>query len=119
MKHTINIKRAYEPASTTDGYRVYVDRLWPRGLSHETFHYDLWYKEIAPSTALREWFHENPSSEWIEFENKYNQELKSNPAIIELIKTLSKKPVITLLYSSKDNVHNNAIVLKNFLLSKL
>ncbi|MDE6278596.1 MAG: DUF488 family protein, partial [Paramuribaculum sp.] len=58
MKQTIQIKRAYDPELPDDGYRVYIDRLWPRGLSHETFHYDSWDKQIAPSTELREWFHQ-------------------------------------------------------------
>ena len=67
MKQIITIKRAYESPSPLDGYRVYVDRLWPRGLSHETFHYDVWDKDIAPSSDLRKWFHEDPDSEWLEF----------------------------------------------------
>ena len=71
MENKILIKRAYEPSSPEDGFRIYVDRLWPRGLSHESFHYDLWDKEIAPSTELRQWFHENPGSEWTEFEERY------------------------------------------------
>ena len=64
MERRIEIKRAYEPASPDDGFRVYIDRLWPQGLSHETFHYDLWDKNIAPSTGLREWFHSSPGSLW-------------------------------------------------------
>ncbi len=78
MENKILIKRAYEPASSNDGFRIYVDRLWPRGLSHETFHYDLWDKEVAPSTELRQWFHENPTSEWSEFETRYKNELLNN-----------------------------------------
>lgn len=115
MNTDYQIKRAYEPASPTDGYRVYVDRLWPQGLSHETFHYDLWDKEISPSTALRKWFHENPSAEWTEFEQKYTAELKANPAFASLKAQLKDKPRVTLLYSSRDTVHNNAIVLRNLL----
>lgn len=115
MKQTIDIKRAYEPAESTDGYRVYVDKLWPRGLSHDTFHYDLWDKEIAPSTELRHWFHENPSGEWTEFENRYMAELNSNPELSKLRAILSDKPKVTLLFSSHDTVHNNAAVLKQVL----
>lgn len=115
MKHIIDTKRAYEPASPDDGFRVYVDRLWPRGLSHETFHYDLWAKDIAPSTELREWFHANPAAEWTEFEQKYEKELLSNPALEDLKEQLSDKSKITLLYSSHDTFHNNAIVLKELL----
>lgn len=112
---TINIKRAYEPASPADGYRVYIDRLWPRGLSHDTFHYDLWEKTVAPSTELRKWFHENPTEEWDEFEKRYRAELLHNPAVDGLRKAIAGKPVVTLLYSSHDHEHNNAVVLRGFL----
>ncbi|MDE5554001.1 MAG: DUF488 family protein [Muribaculaceae bacterium] len=114
-KQVIEIKRAYEPASANDGFRVYVDRLWPRGLSHETFHYDLWDKEISPSTELREWFHQDPDTRWGEFEKRYLDELKSNPAIAALEQAIANKPVVTLLYSSHDREHNNAVVLQRFL----
>lgn len=111
----IQLKRAYETSSPEDGYRIYVDRLWPRGLSHETFHYDYWDKEIAPSTELRQWFHENPTAEWPEFEQKYKNELLQNPAFGDLKKLISDKSVVTLLYSSHDTTHNNAVVLKDLL----
>lgn len=116
MKQTINIKRAYEPSSADDGYRVYIDRLWPRGLSHETFHYDAWDKNVAPSTELRQWFHENRDGEWTEFEERYRQELASNPAFKSLKEEIKDKPNVTLLYSSHDTLHNNAIVLRDMLL---
>lgn len=116
MTQTIIIKRAYEPESPSDGYRVYIDRLWPRGLSHETFHYDLWEKDVAPSTELREWFHADPRNEWTEFEKRYREELASNPAFGTLKETLKDKPKVTLLYSSHDTEHNNAIVLRDMLL---
>lgn len=109
------LKRAYEPAEEDDGYRVYIDRLWPRGLSHETFHYDLWDKEIAPSTDLREWFHADPEGRWEEFEKRYGEELKSSPAFVALEKELENKPVVTLLYSSHDKERNNAVVVYNLL----
>lgn len=118
MKQTINIKRAYDPASYDDGFRVYIDRLWPRGLSHSTFQYDWWDKEIAPSTELREWFHANPTDDWSEFETRYRQELSANPAFDTLISAIADKPKVTLLYSSHDQVHNNAVVLKEALLAK-
>lgn len=111
----IQIKRAYEPSLPTDGYRVYIDRLWPRGLSHETFHYDLWDKEIAPSTELREWFHQDSDNRWDEFEKKYKEELLQNPAFTQLKADLVDKPVVTLLYSSHDQDHNNAIVVQQLL----
>lgn len=117
MEQIINTKRAYEPAAPDDGFRIYVDRLWPRGLSHETFHYDWWDKEIAPSTGLRKWFHANPQSEWTEFEERYKEELQSNPAYTDMKKAISDKPKVTLLYSSHDVVHNNAVVLRDMILS--
>lgn len=112
---TIEIKRAYAPASPDDGYRVYIDRLWPRGLSHETFHYDWWDKEIAPSTELREWFHADPDSRWTEFAKKYAQELKENPGFATLKEAIAGKPKVTLLYSSHDETHNNAVVVESLL----
>lgn len=115
MTQNIQIKRAYDPENPNDGFRVYIDRLWPRGLSHETFHYDLWDKEIAPSTELREWFHTDPDNLWNQFVEKYKAELKSNPAFDTLKQTLKEKSNITLLYSSHDRQHNNAIVVKEML----
>lgn len=125
---TINLKRAYSATSPQDGYRVYVDRLWPRGLSHETFHYDLWDKEIAPSSELREWFHgsregvshSEPTEaavreRWPEFEKRYTAELLGNPAFATLKEELRDKPVVTLLYSSRDEEYNNAVVLSKLL----
>ncbi|MCH5213659.1 MAG: DUF488 family protein [Muribaculaceae bacterium] len=109
------IKRAYEGESADDGYRVYIDRLWPRGLSHENFHYDLWDKDIAPSTELREWFHADPTDRWSEFEQKYMAELNESAAFAALKKLLETKPVVTLLYSSHDEQHNNAVVVYNAL----
>lgn len=120
----IQLKRAYEPASADDGYRVYIDRLWPRGLSHETFHYDMWDKDIAPSTLLREWFHgtheavhtpEEMVRRWAEFEKRYAAELKNNPAFAALKADIAEKPVVTLLYSSHDKQHNNAVVVRDLL----
>lgn len=109
------LKRAYEPESEDDGFRVYIDKLWPRGLSHETFHYDLWEKDIAPSTELREWFHEDPENRWDEFESKYKSELKENAAFPPFKELLMSKPVVTLLYSSHDETHNNAVVVLELL----
>ena len=114
MKNTIlKIKRAYDAESEDDGFRIYIDRLWPRGLSHATFHYDLWEKEIAPSSELREWFHADPENRWEEFERRYKNELLANPAFETLKDTVADKPKVTLLYSSRDVAHNNAIVVMN------
>ncbi|MDE5976121.1 MAG: DUF488 family protein [Muribaculaceae bacterium] len=119
MTQTIQLKRAYDPASSSDGFRVYIDRLWPRGLSHETFHYDSWDKEIAPTTELREWFHQDPDGHWSEFEKRYMEELKANPAFTQLKDELKDKPMVTLLYSSKDHLHNNAVIVKEALTENL
>ena len=113
------LKRAYDPESPDDGFRVYIDRLWPRGLSHETFHYNLWDKDIATSTELREWFHADPQDRWPEFEQKYAAELKANPSFESLKKLLETKPVVTLLYSSHDEQHNNAVIVYRLLSAPL
>lgn len=114
----IFLKRAYEAQAPSDGFRIYIDRLWPRGLSHETFHYDMWDKEIAPSTELREWYHADPENRWNEFVKRYQEELIQNPSVAQLKETIAGKPVVTLLYSSHDELHNNAVVLKNYLENK-
>lgn len=114
----LKLKRAYEPSSPDDGFRVYVDRLWPRGLSHETFRYDLWTKDISPSTELREWFHADPSGRWDGFVEKYKTELAGNPAVAQLAGTLKSHTVATLLFSSHDPVHDNAAVLASYLAEK-
>ena len=112
---TYKLKRAYDPASPDDGFRVYIDRLWPQGLSHQTFHYDLWDKDIAPSDELRKWFHVDPESRWPEFEKKYADELRVMPAFAALRKLLDTKNTVTLLYSSRNEQHNNAVVVYNLL----
>lgn len=119
MERKIDIERVYEDPAGKDGYRVFVDRLWPRGESKEKFHYDLWAKEISPSTELREWFHEDPENRWDEFRKRYLAELDSSQDATELVEKLKAYPRITLLYSSKDHEHNNAVVLKEFLMNKL
>ena len=115
MKQSIKIKRAYEAASPDDGFRVYIDRLWPRGMSHETFHYDVWDKDIAPSTELREWFHADPDNRWADFEKRYKAELVQNPAFEKLKNMIADKSTVTLLYSSHDEAHNNAVVVEDLL----
>lgn len=117
MKQEIGIKRTYDPVSPSDGYRVYIDRLWPRGLSHETFIYDWWDKAISPSTQLREWFHQDPDTRWEEFQKKYLDELSGNPAFDELRQAIGSYNKVTLLYSSRDPLHNNAVVVEKALTS--
>lgn len=109
------IKRAYTPASASDGYRVLVDRLWPRGMSHATLHYDEWAKDLAPSTELREWFHQDPDGRWDEFADRYKAELKNNDRLAEFVGRMAGQRRVTLLYASHDPLHNNAAVLRSVL----
>lgn len=111
----VQIKRVYEPAAKSDGFRVLVDRLWPRGLSKQDAHVDLWLREVGPSTALRKWFNHDPSR-WAEFQRRYHAELKEKTALLATIKKQVKISPVTLLYSAKDEQHNQAVALRNFLL---
>lgn len=115
----IALKRAYEPASPDDGYRVLVDRLWPRGMSHATLHYDLWEKELAPSTELREWYHLDPDHRWDEFATRYAAELRANPDFPGFVRQLGEHKKVTLLFGSHDTAHNNAIVLRDLIAAAL
>jgi uncharacterized protein YeaO (DUF488 family) len=107
----IRIKRIYEEASPGDGKRIYVDRLWPRGLKKEHAKMDEWLKEIAPSDSLRKWFAHDPSK-YEEFKKRYTRELESKSEVLEKIKKEGKRGTVTLLFSAKDTEHNNATVLK-------
>lgn len=109
----IPIKRVYEAPQKSDGKRILIDRLWPRGLTKEAAAIDLWIKEIAPSTQLRKWFGHDPDK-WAEFQKKYKAELKGNPALAEL-KAAVKKQKSTLIYAAKDESHNDAVVLQRVL----
>lgn len=107
----IQIKRIYDPVGDDDGYRILIDRLWPRGFSKENAHIDLWMKEVAPSTSLRKWFHHEIEN-WEEFTTRYWEELKEKHPLLTELKNLEKEhKKITLLYSAKDSKHNQAIVL--------
>jgi uncharacterized protein YeaO (DUF488 family) len=110
----IKIKRIYEEYSGDDGYRILVDRLWPRGVSKEKAHIDLWLKDVAPSTELRKWFGHDPAK-WADFKKKYIVELKVNPAFITLKNVLKKEKNITLLYGARDTEHNEARVIQSYL----
>jgi uncharacterized protein YeaO (DUF488 family) len=107
----IRTKRVYEQATREDGYRILVDRLWPRGVRKDKAKVDLWLKEIAPSNDLRKRFCHDPEK-WEEFKKKYETELKQNQELLRRIKQTEKdKGVVTLLYSAKDEEHNNAVAL--------
>jgi uncharacterized protein YeaO (DUF488 family) len=111
------VKRVYEPASRGDGVRVLVDRLWPRGLRKEAAAVKFWLRDLAPSTELRQWFHANPDA-WRLFRKRYLKELVSpaaSAALEKLYKIVETKPALTLLYASKNEEHNNAVVLKELL----
>ncbi|WP_448697455.1 DUF488 domain-containing protein [Mucilaginibacter sp. AW1-3] len=110
----VQVKRIYEPVEETDGKRILVDRLWPRGLKKEAVQLDDWMKDIAPSTGLRKWFHQDTSN-WQEFTARYILELKQNPAVSTLKQLLAQNPVVTLLYAAHDEQHNHALVLQQFI----
>lgn len=109
----IRIKRAYEDRSPEDGRRVLVDRLWPRGVSKADLGDAVWMKDVAPSAQLRKWFGHKPER-WEEFRSRYLRELRSNPAAAALRDVAAAGPV-TLVYSARDEVHNQAVVLAEFL----
>jgi len=114
----IKIKRTYEKPETEDGFRILVDRIWPRGLKKNDIQMDFWQKDIAPSAPLRKWF-KHDESKWDEFKNRYYQELQNKKESIGLLLDKAQKETITLLYSSKEDKYNNAIALKEYLEAKL
>ena len=114
MKRKIKIKRAYETPDKSDGTRILVDRLWPRGLTKRKASIDLWLKEIAPSTELRKWFGHDPKK-WRSFRGRYQTELKHHPDQLKLIRSKAKEGTVTLIYGARDQEHNEAVVLKQFL----
>lgn len=111
----VSIKRVYEAAAASDGYRVLVDRLWPRGVSKQKASIDLWLKEVGPSDELRQWFNHDPAK-FAEFTSRYETELAKNPALAELKSVISDHKTVTLVYSAKDEAHNQAVVLRQYLL---
>ena len=115
----IRIARIYEPPEKNEGWRVLVDRLWPRGVRKETAQVDDWMKEIAPSNELRKWFGHKPER-WTEFQNRYRAELAKKKEHIEMLRAMEKKHgTVTLLFGAKDLEHNQAVVLRGFLKAKV
>jgi uncharacterized protein YeaO (DUF488 family) len=110
---SITIKRAYEPPSPKDGMRILVDRLWPRGVRKDAASLDLWSKDIAPTTSLRIWF-DHRADRFSEFKQRYRDELKSNPAVAELLRQIGRRNT-TLVYAAHDPAVNHAVVLADFL----
>jgi uncharacterized protein YeaO (DUF488 family) len=113
----ILVKRVYEPAAKSDGFRVLVDRLWPRGLSKSDAKLDLWLPDLGPSTTLRRWFNHD-TERWAEFQRRYHAELKEKTTLLASITKQTKTGPVTLLYSAKDEQHNQAVALRSFLLSR-
>ncbi|HVT12467.1 MAG TPA: DUF488 domain-containing protein [Fimbriimonadaceae bacterium] len=110
----IQIKRAYEATSATDGQRILVDRLWPRGVSKERAKIDRWAKELAPSTALRKWFGHDPAK-WAEFQKRYMKELLANGEALREIAGIAQGCTVTLVFAARDEQHNEAVVLKEII----
>jgi uncharacterized protein YeaO (DUF488 family) len=110
----VRLKRVYEPATSSDGYRVLVDRLWPRGISHERAELDEWERELPPSTELREWFGHEPSR-FEEFRRRYIDELRTHRARLADLRRRARDGTLTLVYSARDTEHNDAVVLAEVL----
>lgn len=110
----IRLKRAYDPPEETDGLRVLVDRLWPRGVSKERLQLDSWEKDLSPSSSLRKWFAHEPDR-WEEFRRFYLEELDSHYELARALLSQTGQPQVTLVYAARDEQHNHALVLKEFL----
>lgn len=110
----IQLKRAYDAAGKEDGTRLLVERLWPRGVKKEDLRLDGWLKDVAPSTELRKWFNHDPEK-WAEFRRRYFAELKERPEALEPIVKAARKGRVTLIFSSHDAEHNNAVALREYL----
>lgn len=108
------LKRVYETPSAEDGTRILVDRLWPRGLTKAKARVDLWLKAIAPSTELRQWFGHDPDR-WTEFQSRYRAELEANPDAVAELKAALRRGPATLVYGARDETHNDAVVLADWL----
>lgn len=113
----IQTKRVYEPADPQDGFRVLVDRLWPRGLTKEKVKADLWLKDVAPSTALRKWYHHDRLM-WVTFKERYFSELDTKQESVKMLIDKAERGPLTLLYSARDTEYNHTIVLREYMLSR-
>jgi uncharacterized protein YeaO (DUF488 family) len=113
----VKLKRAYEPPAADDGTRILVDRLWPRGVKKADAAIDEWIKDIAPSTALRKWFGHDPAR-WQEFRSRYAAEVHERPEQLNRLRALARRGPITLVFSAHDEVHNDAVALRDFLLGR-
>lgn len=114
----IRLKRAYEEPSRRDGLRILVERLWPRGVSKEQAAVDLWLKDLAPSTQLRKWFGHDPAK-WDEFRERYWAELAEKGDLLPLLKHRTTEGAVTFVFAARDQEHNSALALKQFLEQRL
>ena len=110
----ISLKRVYDAPNKSDGCRVLVDRLWPRGLNKQSAKVDYWIQDVAPSAPLRKWFAHDPEK-WTEFKKRYFRELKDSADEVKRIRALAKQGTVTLLFGARDEKHNNAVALKIYL----
>jgi uncharacterized protein YeaO (DUF488 family) len=113
----VRIKRAYEAAAKSDGTRVLVDRLWPRGVTKNDAAIDQWMKEIAPSTGLRRWFDHDPKK-WQEFQTRYRKEIENHKEMVGDLREIARKGTLTLIHSAHDEAHNDAVVLRHVVLGR-
>ncbi|MEF8943228.1 MAG: DUF488 domain-containing protein [Desulfohalobiaceae bacterium] len=113
----IRTKRVYDPIGDDDGYRVLVDRVWPRGMSKEKARIDFWLKELAPAKELRKWFGHDPSK-WEEFCKRYFEELEGHKEHLDRLAEMARSAPLTLVYSSRETRYNNAVALKDYLESR-
>ena len=113
----IHLKRVYEPATLGDGARFLVERLWPRGMKRDALRFDAWLKEAAPSTELRKWFGHDPAK-WAEFQRRYFAELEAKAEALDPIRKALHQGPVTLLFSSHNVAHNNALALKTYLTTR-
>ena len=113
----VRLKRAYEPAVRGDGVRILIDRLWPRGVTKKAAAINEWFKDIAPSTALRQWFGHDPAR-WQEFRRRYTDEVRHNSVQLDRLRALARQGQITLVFSAHDTAHNDAVVLRGLLLGR-
>ena len=115
---SIDLKRAYDPPTRSDGYRVLIDRLWPRGITKDDLQVDVWLKDLAPSADLRKWFGHDPKK-WDEFRKRYARELEPHSDALEQLAERARAGRVTLVFGAKDTEHNNAVALKEQLERRL
>ena len=112
--HNVKLKRAYDAPAKSDGSRVLIDRIWPRGVRKEALRLDDWMKDLAPSTRLRKWFGHDPAK-WADFKDRYFRELDERPEIVERLIAKSHRGTLTLVFAASDTQHNNAVALKEYI----